>query len=213
MKRVLFELKIMGINAIWIFTSLVIVFVLIAYLGGELLNLSYIGFEVIFPFMVAIAVGEWGKTKADVNFDVIVAQSKSLFRWVVLRFATVFVTGTLFAFIGMIVVYIIRNEMPVWELLLLYFPPAFLLSSVCALCGICFSGEHIATLIGGMLWILTMLVRSLLRIPGIEYIYMFIRYAGDENGIWLINKFILTLLGLFLWIVIYVLSRKRVLVK
>lgn len=213
MRRLFFEEKIIGINAILIFTILTVVFAFVAYFGGELLNLSYLGFEVIYPFMTAIAVGEWGKTRADTNFDSIAAQSNSLFKWVVVRFSTVFFMGSMFAFISMVIVYFVRNEIVLWEIALLYFPPAFFLSTLCVLCSICFSAEHIATLVSGTFWILTMLARSLLRIPGVEYIYLFIRYAGDMNGIWLINKMVLMLIGLVLWIATYVLCKKRVFMK
>lgn len=208
-----FEQKIMGINVLWIYIALTACFALLAYFGGELLTLSYLGFEVVFPFLIAIAVGEWGKTRADTNFDIIAAGSNSLFRWVSIRFVTVFATGSVFAFISMIIVALARNEIPLWEMGLLYLPSAFFLSTVCALCGLCFAGEHIATLICGVLWILSMLARSLLRIPGVQYIYLFIRYAGDLNGIWIINKVVLTLLGLALWMVIYLLCSKRVFMK
>ena len=35
-----------------------------------------------------------------------------------------------------------RYELPLWELLVIYFPPAFFLSSLCALLGIQNAGEH-----------------------------------------------------------------------
>ena len=96
-----------------------------------------------------------------------------------------------------------RYELPLWELLLIYFPPAFLLSSLCALFGICFTGEHIATLSCGLVWLTVLLMRSLLRIPGAEYVYLFIRYAHGQNSVWLWNKGIVTAIGLFLWGIIY----------
>jgi len=213
MHRLLLEEKIMGINALLIFTSLTVVLAVLARFGGELLSLGNIGFEVIYPFMTTIAVGEWGRTRSDTNFDIIAAQSNSLFKWVAIRFWTVFLTGSLFAFISMAIVLFIRSEMAIWEMALIYLPPAFFLSTLCALCGISFSGEHIATLISGVLWILSMLARSLLRIPAVEYVYLFIRYAGDINGIWLMNKIVLTVLGFGLWTVIYLLCRKRVFVE
>lgn len=172
MRRMLFEEKIMGINALLIFASLTFVLSLLASIGGELLNLSSMGFEVIYPFITAIAVGEWGRTRTDTNFDMIAAQSNSIFKWVFIRFWTVFLTVTMFALISMAIVFFIRYETAIWEMILLYFPPAFFLSTVCVLCGISFSMEHSATLISGMLWLLTMLARSLLRIPGVEYIYL-----------------------------------------
>ncbi len=213
MRRLFFEVKLMGLNALLILLSLTMVLSLIACFGGELLNLSLFGFEVLCPFITAIMVGEWGKTRSDTIFDVISSQSKSILKWLLARFFAAFLAGSLFAIINMVIVFIIRNEMPVWEMILLYISPAFFLSSLCALCGICCSGEHIATLIAGVVWILSMLARSLLRITGVEYGYLFIRYAGDENNIWLINKGVLLLSGFGLWIAIYLICRKRVFVK
>jgi len=209
MKRLLYEQKITGTSPIWISASVVAVFVLIAIFGGDLLNLSCFGFEVVFPFFVTIAAGEWGKTRSDMNFDIIASQSKSLFTWVLARFIVIFLTVSVFSFISMVVVFLVRNEMPLREMILTYFAPAFFLSTVCAMCSFCFSQEHIATLICGIIWLLTMLTKSLLRFSGVEYFYLFIRYAGDQNDIWLINKAVLLGLSLVLWAVIYLLCKKR----
>lgn len=210
MKCLLFEQKIIGINPIWISVAFVGVFALLAFFCGELLNLSCVGFEVVAPFFAAIAIGEWGKTRSDTNFDIIASQSMSLFMWVITRFIVVFLTVSIFAFISMVAVFLIRNEMPLGEMILTYLAPAFFLSTLCALCGLCFSQEHIATMICGTAWLVTMLTSSLLRYSGVEYVYLFIRYAGDQNGIWLINKAILFGLSLVLWAIIYLLCRKRI---
>ena len=77
---------------------------LLALLGGDLLNLSYISF-IIFRVFSAIAVGEWGKTRADDNYEVIKAQGKSLFAWVLSRFLAVFITVSLFAVFNMVIVF------------------------------------------------------------------------------------------------------------
>ncbi len=209
MKRLLYEHKIMGTNPIWISASFVAVLALLSFFGGDLLDLSCIGFEVVIPFFAAIAVGEWGKTRADANFDIIASQGESLFTWVSARFAAVFSTISIFAFAGMVIVSFARNEIPLGEMVLIYLAPAFFLSTISVLCGLCFSQEHIATLISGIIWLLAMLTRSLLRFPGVEYIYPFIRYAGDQNGIWLTNKAALLALSLVLWAVIWLLCKKR----
>ena len=106
-------------------------------------------------------------------------------------------------FIRMAGASVMRYEMPIWELIVLYFPPTFFLSSLCALLGIICRQEHIATLVCGVIWLIILLTRSLLRFPGLEYVYLFIRFAGDQNNIWLWNKGIITLAGLFLWCTIY----------
>ncbi len=197
------ELKIAGINPVLLFLSVTAVFALLSVFGGELLRLSIIGFEVIFPVFAAIAVSEWGKTKADDNFDIIAAQSYSLFRWILCRFTVFFMETTVFALCAMILVWAVRKEMPVTEMLFLYLPTAFFLSTVSALFGICFSEEHAATLACGLLWLSALIARGLLRLPGVAYFYPFIRYAGDRDGAWLVSKAVLCVISLLLWGVIF----------
>lgn len=210
MKQLLYEQKIIQMNLIWISIAFVGVFTLLAFLGGEFLNLSCAGFEVVAPFFAAIAVGEWGKIKSDENYDIITSQGKSMFLWVLIRFITVFLTVSVFIFISMLIVQSIRNEMSLGEMSLTYFAPAFLFSTLCALCGLCFSQEHISTMISGIIWLIALLTSSLLRYSGVEYVYPFIRYAGDNNSIWPINKAILLGLSLVLWAIIYLLCKKRI---
>ncbi len=208
-KRQINELKILGINPFLISAAVVASFGLLAYIGGELLNLSYMGFEVILPFYSAIAVSEWAKVRTDANYDIIAAQSKSLFAWVLRRFLTVFCIVALFALLGTVIVSLIRGEMPWHEILLLYLAPAFFLSTVSILCSFLFRHEHISILICGVIWLLEMLTRSMLRYPGYQYVYLFIRFAGDQNDIWLTNKLILIGISLILWAMLYFLCKKK----
>ena len=104
-----------------------------------------------------------------------------------------FAISSLFAVFSMAGASVMRYEMPIWELIVLYFPPTFFLSSLCALLGIICRQDHIATLVCGVIWLIILLTRSLLRFPGLEYVYLFIRFAGDQNNIWLWNKRIITL--------------------
>lgn len=202
------ELKIMGINPILILSASVAVFALLAVLGGDLLNLSTIGFEVIYPFFAAIAVGEWGKTRADDNYDAIASQGKSLFAWVVFRFLAVFATVGVFAVLSMIIVSLVRNEIAFMEMILIYFSPAFFLATLSALLNLCFSQEHISILICGVFWLVSMLANSLVRFLWIRTVYLFIRYAGFQSGIWLVNKSVLLMISLGLWGIIFLLCKK-----
>jgi hypothetical protein len=208
MSRITLELKIIGLNPILISSAITLLLVLLAVLTGDLLNLSCIGFEIIFPFYTAIAVGEWGRIRADDNYDLIAAQGRSLFEWVSLRFFVVFTTTSLYAVIGMVVVSHLRNEMPLGEMFIIYFSPAMLLSTLAALLNLFLTKEHSSTLICGIVWIITVLMRSRLLLPGMEYVYLFIRSAGDQNGIWLMNKTVLLIISGILWLGIY-LSRRR----
>lgn len=203
MGRVKWEMKIAGPNFFGVSAGVTAALLLLAAAAGELLEFYSMSFEVIFPFFAAIAVGEWGKTRADSNFDIIASQGKSLFQWVWLRCTVVFGIVSAFALLCMAGALVFRYEHPFWELLAVYFPPAFLLSSLCALLGIRCRREHMPALICGVIWMVILMTSSLLRIPGVEYIYLFIRYAGDPNGVWLWNKGIITLTGLVLWGGIY----------
>ena len=73
------ETKIMGINPFWISALLTAAFLIVCVTGGDNVNWGYLGFEVLFPFYMAVAVGEWCRIRADQIFDVVSAQGKSLF--------------------------------------------------------------------------------------------------------------------------------------
>ncbi|MDE7354548.1 MAG: hypothetical protein K2O06_16075 [Acetatifactor sp.] len=202
-RRVKSEIKIIGMNFFIISAAFTSALIVLSAIAGELLHFYPVSFEVLFPFFATIAVGEWGKTRADINFDIIAAQSSSLFHWVLLRYVITFGISTVFAVICMVFSSAFRYELPLWELLIIYFPPAFLLSSLCALFGIYYNGEHIAILACGIIWLIVLLTRSLLRISGVEYIYLFIRYADEQNPVWLWNKCTVTTVGMLLWGIIY----------
>lgn len=208
-RRVESEIKIIGINFFIISAAFTAALIVLSAIAGELLNFYPFSFEVIFPFFVTIAVGEWGKTRADSNFDIIAAQSNSLFHWVLLRYAITFGISSVFAVLGMVISSAFRYELPLWELLVIYFPPAFLLSSLCALLGTYCTQEHVATLICGIVWLTVLLIRSLLRIPGVEYIYLFIRYANGQIPVWLWNKGIISIVALFLWSITYLKCKRN----
>ena len=84
-RRVWSELKIMGADFFILSAAFTAAIILLSAIAGELLPFYPVSFEVLFPFYAAVAVGEWGKTRADSNYDLIAAQSSSLFRWVLLR--------------------------------------------------------------------------------------------------------------------------------
>lgn len=61
-----YEGKIIGINPFWISALLTAAFLIVCATGGENVNWGYLGFEVLFPFYMAIAIGEWCRTRSDV---------------------------------------------------------------------------------------------------------------------------------------------------
>ena len=208
MKRVVLELKIAGMNFPMETAALSLVLVLFAALAGELLDFAPIAFEVVFPLYAAIAVGEWGRTRCDPAFEAIAAQSPALFPWALCRFAVLFATVSFFALAAMLAAAFVRPGLALGDMLLLYLPTAFFFASLAALVGSLSRQEHLPTLVCGLLWLVALLTRSLLRLPGVEYVYPFLRFAGDQHGVWLWSKAALAGIGLLLWAALGLLAEK-----
>lgn len=187
-------------GSLWLLSAgLSAALVFLALSAGELLNVSALGFEVIFPFYAAIAVGEWGKTRADDNYDAIAAQTGSVFSWTAVRYAAVMEVVNLSAVAGMIPVTLIRGEMSFAETLLSYCPTAFLLSSLAMAAGTLSRREHTASLVCGLVWLAELMAGSLLRFPAARCIYLFACFSGIRGGEWAVNKGFLCALGLVIW--------------
>lgn len=207
------ETKIMGINPFWISALLTAAFLIVCATGGDNVNWGYLGFEVLFPFYMAVAVGEWCRIRADQIFDVISAQGKSLFLWIVRRFLVLFVTVTVFAVIGMFGTVIITKTASIGELLLTFLPTAFFLSSVCIFLSVLSSIPHIPTMAVGVIWLFSIMSMSLLRFRPIQYLYLFIRFAGVDSSTWILNKLVLFVAGLILWLCVFIVCQKRLWVQ
>ena len=204
-----YESKIIGINPLWISALLTAAFLTVCATGGQNVNWGYLGFEVVFPFYIAVAIGEWCKTRTDPMFDAISAQGKSLFLWIVRRFVLLFGTITLFAVIGMAGVSIITQSAAIGDLLLTFLPTAFFLSSVCVFLSMLSGVPHIPTMAVGVIWLFSIMSMSLLRFPIIQYFYLFVRFAGIESLVWVVNKIVLLLIGIVLWIWVFIICQKR----
>lgn len=207
------EAKIMGINPFGISALLTAAFLIVCATGGDNVNWGYLGFEVLFPFYMAVAVGEWCRIRADQIFDVISAQGKSLFLWIVRRFLILFVTVTAFAVIGMLGTVVITKAASLGELLLTFLPTAFFLSSVCIFLSVLSSIPHIPTMAVGVIWLFSIMSMSLLRFRPIQYLYLFIRFAGVDSSTWILNKLALLAAGLILWLCVFLICQKRLWVK
>ena len=133
MKRFVLELKIAGINFFLVTAAVSLALLIFAAVAGPLLDFAPIAFEVLLPFYAAIAVGEWGRTRADSSFEAIAAQSRSRFFWTLCRSASVLTVVSLFAVTTMALAVLIRRELPFPTLLALYFPTAFFFSSLAVL--------------------------------------------------------------------------------
>lgn len=204
-----YECRIIGVNPLWISVLLVGAFLPVCAFGGNGINWGYLGFEVIFPFYASIAVGEWCKTRTDPMFDVISAQGRFLFSWILRRFALLSGMICAFAFIGMIGVSTIIGENSFLDMACAFLPTAFVLSSACVFISLLSNIPHIPTMAVGVVWLFSIMSMSLLRFPPMQCIYLFARYAGVEDTIWIVNKIILTSVGGALWIGIFLCCKNR----
>lgn len=208
-----YESKIIGINPFWISALLTATFLIVCATGGRNVNWGYLGFEVIFPFYMAIAIGEWCKTRSDQMFDVISAQGKSLFAWIVRRFVLIFGSITVFVVVGMVGISVITQTATIGDLMLTFIPTAFFLSSVCVFLSMLSDVPHIPTMAVGVIWLFSILSISLLRFHAIQYFYLFVRFAGIDSPVWIINKVVILLIGIVLWIGVFFICQKRLWVR
>lgn len=204
-----YESKIAGINPLWISALLTATFLFVCGTGGNNVNWGYLGFEVLFPFYAAIVIGEWCKTRTDPMFEVISAQGKSLLAWIVRRFILLFGAVFIFAVAGIIGVVIIKGENSIPDLLFTFLPTAFFLSSASVFISLLGNVPHIPTMAVGVLWLFSIMCMSLLRFTPVQYVYLFVRYAGISGPLWIVNKAILLSIGIILWFGIALFCKKR----
>lgn len=208
-----YEGKIIGINPLWISVLVIGTFLVVCVTGGTNVNWSYLGFEVIFPFYMAVMIGEWCKIRTDPVFDLISAQGKSLFGWIVHRFATLFAGMCLMIFIGLLLFSFISEGVSFFDIIDIIFTflsTSFFLSSICVFISIFCDVPHIPTMIVAVFWLFSFMIMSLLRFKPIQYFYLFPRYAGISDSVWIINKIILMFIGAVLWLSIFVVCKKRI---
>lgn len=205
-----FERKIIGFNLYWISILVVGTFLLLRSMGGNLINWNTLGFEVVFPFYTAIMTGECVKTRSDPMFEVLEAQSRSLFRWVFMRYLYTFLITGILVVIGMLVNQAMDSAFAFGKLLFIYLTTAFLLSSLAVLCSMFTSSSHAAAAVCGIYWLFSMLARSLMNISFVPYVYLFICFADENSPIWVLNKCILTATGIVMWLIVWLLCKKRI---
>ncbi len=207
--RIIFELRSLGGSFILFSLLSLAAVVAVAALGGELLDVETICFEVASPLVAAIAVGEWGQVKADGSRDIVAAQSRSLFSWVGMRFLTVFLAISIFACVGMAAACLLKSNLSFWGALAHYMPPALLFATACMLLNCLFVQEHTGTLVCCVLCIAALVSTSLLQLPFFELFYPFSGLVGDFSETGAANKAVLLALSLIGWLGIYAVCKTR----
>ena len=69
------------------------------------------------------------------------------------------------------------------------------------------------TMAVGVIWLFSIMSMSLLRFRPIQYLYLFIRFAGVDSSIWILNKLVLLVAGIVLWICVFLVCQKRLWVQ
>ncbi len=210
MPNIRFERKIIGFNLYWISILVVGAFLFLRSMGGNLINWDTLGFEVVLPFYTAIMTGECVKTRSDPMFEVFEAQNRSLFRWIFMRYLYTFVVVGVFVVIGIMANQTMNLAFAFGKFLFIYLATAFFLSSLAVLCSMFTQSSHAAVAVCGVYWLFSMLTRSLLRISFVPYIYLFICFVDESGLIWFLNKCILTVIGIVMWLIVWFLCKKRI---
>ena len=199
MRRWRIEAKLLGLNFLLVSGGVALGILALAAAAGDQIDFAAVAFEVGFPLFAAIAAGEWGKTRADANFCAIAAQSRALLPWVAGRYAAAFVPTMALAGLCMAGAGWLRPGEIAADWIWACLSTSFFSASLSAWIGVRCAQEHAAALACGLLWLAALLARGLLRLPGVECVYPFLRFAGDPNGIWLRNKAALAAAGALLW--------------
>ena len=205
-----FERKIIGFSLYWISILAVGTFLFLRSMGGNLINWNTLGCEVIFPFYAAIMTGECVKTRSDPMFEVFEAQSRSLFRWVFLRYLYTFAVTGIFVMTGMLINRAVDPTFTLGKFLVIYLTTAFFLSSLAVFCSMFTPSTHASAAVCGIYWLFSLLARNLLRISFVPYVYLFVCFADEGSLIWFLNKFVLTVMGMVMWLIVRLLCRKRI---
>lgn len=204
------EARIAGGNLIWISTFLVASLSALCAVGGDLINLSFASYEVIYPFYASIAVGEWVKVRTDPIFDVVAAESGSLFLWIIVRFMYVFCVVSGIAALGILGTHALRGEAGFGELMWVYSTTALFFGSLSALASLISRVEHMATALAGVVWLFFVAARALVETsPITRYFYPFLRLVAPADSIWPLNKLILLAFAGLFWAAIWAVCHMR----
>lgn len=196
-------------NITLITTAALMAFTILCITGGDLVILPILGFEVFFPFLIAILVCEWVSTLSDPMIDVIVVQSKSLFKWVTGRFLVVTGISGVLCINCMLGLRLWVMNFSLLEMLFIFIATTFFFTSIGIFSSFLSKQPHVPAAACGIIWLLTLMGKSMIRFPVVAYLYPLLRFVDADTKIWFHNKLILIVISICLWLLIYLLCRKR----
>jgi len=205
----LIESRKCGVNIIWITAVVLTAFTVLCIMGGDLINWPLLGFEVICPFLIAILVCEWVQTLSDPMIDVVIVHSKSLFGWVAGRFLVVAGISSTLCIACMLGLRFWVMKFSFIEILFVFITTTFFFTSIGVFASFLSGQPHVPVAVCGTVWLLTLMVKSLIRFPIVAYVYPLLRFADSDTEIWVGNKLILTAAAIIIWLMVYMICKKR----
>lgn len=203
------ERKRCGVNITLITATVLIAFIAFCMLDGDLVSWPLLGFEVIFPFLIAILVCEWVQTLSDPMIDVVIVHSKSLFRWVLGRYLVVVGISGVMCIICMLGLWIYILNFSLMEMVFIFIVTTFFFTSIGMLSSFLSKQPHAPSAVCGIIWLMTLIAKSMIRFRVVAYMYPLLRFADQDTKIWIVNKMILLAVSICLWLLIYYICRKR----
>jgi hypothetical protein len=202
------EWKRCGANVALITLATLSAFTVICVTGGDLIDFSLLGFEVICPFLIALLVCEWVQTLSDPMIDVIVVHSKSLFWWVAGRFFVVAGISGALCIVCMAGLWLWALKFPLIETLFVFAATTFFFTSIGVFVSFLSKQSHAPAAICGTIWLLAIMARSLTMFPVIAFFYPLLKFADSDTEIWFANKMTLLVVAICLWSWIYLTCKK-----
>jgi len=201
------EARRMGANVTIITASALIAITLLSMTGGDLVNLSLLGFEVLCPILIAILVCEWVQTLSDPMIEIIMVHSRSLFAWVVGRYIVVTGISGMLCVLCMIGLRLFVLDFQLFELLLVFTATSVFFTSFGVFSSFFSRQPHMPVAICGTFWLISLVVRSAVRFPGIALFHPMLRFVDGNTNIWVANKIILLIMSVLMWVWIYAKTR------
>jgi len=198
------------VNITWITAAILVAFIVFCMIGGDLVNWPLLGFEVILPFLIAILVCEWVQTLSDPMIDVIIVHSESLFRWVMGRYLVVAGISGVMCIICMLGLRLWVLDFSLMEMIFIFMVTTFFFTSIGVFSSFLSTQPHVPAAVCGMIWLLTLMAKSMIRFPMVAYLYPLLRFADPDTGIWLANKKILLAISICLWLSYLICRRRRI---
>lgn len=203
------ELKIIGLNLLWVTTLVFSIFLLLIVTAGDNIDIVTMFFEIFMPMYMTIVICEVVKIKTDHAIENLLVNTISYFRLVLRRYSLVFSVISIMTILYMFIINIFFKDLNVADMILTFLSPSLFLSSFSLVFSFVFNNGISGSVAGGLLWIVNLSTRGLMQKWPFIVVFLFASLFQNSNYVWIINKISLILVSILLWIIIYIICHKR----